>query len=370
MNTESSAPASPKVWLVGATFEPRGSSLYTLRLASHLPALGYDVEIVCESANHIPAKIRSQVPIHVIPRLQSPLLGTAPLMRLAQKVERPPDLIHSQRLGLERVGDLLAEEFDRPHLLTVHHVAEDVAALAIPPEELAAVVAVSPSVERDLVHKASVPPGIIRMIPSGVEIATHPRLPMPRDPERVPVVGTASVLESSKGLLYFLMAADLILSAGHDVEFIVAGTGPDEELLRRAAHHMDIDQRVTFVPQITSFTRVIETFDLFVLPSLEQGLGSIMLEAMALGKPVVATKVGGVADFVVDGEHALLVEKANHVLLADKIEMLLDFPDKARQLSLRGQALVREKFSAERMGRDTAQLYRDIQALSRAISPL
>jgi glycosyltransferase involved in cell wall biosynthesis len=126
---------------------------------------------------------------------------------------------------------------------------------------------------------------------------------------------------------------------------------------------MDIEQRVTFVPHITSFAKIIETFDLFVLPSITQGLGSIMLEAMALGRPVVATRVGGVADFVVDGEHALLVEKANHVMLADKIEMLLDFPDKARQLSINGQALVRDKFTAQRMGEDTARLYADVLSL-------
>jgi glycosyltransferase involved in cell wall biosynthesis len=362
MNKNQEETGRPKIWLIGSTFEPRGSSLYTLRLAQHLPGLGFDVEIVCESAEHIPARVASHVNVHVVPRLRSPLLGAAPLFRLIQKVGRPPDLIHSQRLGLERIGDHLSEEFDRPHLLTVHHVSEETVALGIPPEELAGIIAVSPSVERELIHRAGVPYGLIHLIPSGVEISPHPRLPMPRDPERVPVVGTASVLEHSKGILFFLMAADLILSAGHDVEFIVAGTGPDEELLRRAAHHMDIDQRVTFVPQVSSFSRVIETFDLFVLPSLEQGLGSIMLEAMALGKPVVATKVGGVADFVVDGEHALLIEKANHMVLADKIEMLLDFPDKARQLALKGQGLVREKFSAERMARDTAGLYRQVLA--------
>ena len=102
---------------------------------------------------------------------------------------------------------------------------------------------------------------------------------------------------------------------------------------------------------------IIETFDVFVLPGLEQGLGTIMLEAMALGKPVVATRVGGVADFFVDGEQALLVEKENHVVLGDKIEMLLDFPEKARKLAITGQNFVRERFPTQRMVAETANLY-------------
>jgi glycosyltransferase involved in cell wall biosynthesis len=70
--------------------------------------------------------------------------------------------------------------------------------------------------------------------------------------------------------------------------------------------------------------------------------------------------VGGVADFFKDAEHLLFVDKENHVVLADKIEMLLDFPEKARKLAAIGQEFVRQNFSAERMALDTADLYRRV----------
>lgn len=352
----------PVVWLVSATFEPRGSSQYTLRLAQHLPEFGIRPVIICESAKEIPARLRSRLLIREVPRLNQRIWGWRALRRLEAEAEIAPALVHSQRLGLEMTGERLADSLDVPHLLTVHNSLTKGGTRIATHEEPAAVIAVSPSVQRDLLAASLAHDSIVHLIPSGVDVPDIPRIPAVRSHEKIPVVGTACLLEKNKGVVYFLMAAELILSSGHDVEFVVAGRGPEEETLRLIAQRLDIANRVTFAPHVTSFTQVIETFDVFVLPSVEQGLGTIMLEAMALGKPVVATRVGGVSDFVADGEHALLVEKENHVTLADKIELLLDFPDKARKLSLSGQELVRRQFSTERMVSQTAELYREVLA--------
>lgn len=360
MSTTPTSTNPPVVWLVSETFEPRGSSGYTLRLARHLSEYGFHPVIICESDQYIPTKLKPKLDIRIVKKMRSRLFGPAALRKLVHQSTRSPDLIHSQRQGLERIGDDLADAFDVPHVLTLHNYVENRTRLSVRPPDLSAFIVVSPSIQRDLLHKENVADPYVHLIPSGVDIPEPLRIPPPRDPEKIPVVGTASVLERSKGIVYFLMAAELILSSGHDVEFVIAGSGPEEETLRLAAQHLDIANRVTFAPHVTSFMPVIETFDVFVLPSLEQGLGTVMLEAMALGKPVVATKVGGVADFFVDGEHAIVVEKENHVVLSDKIEMLLDFPDKARKLAINGQNFVRERFHTQRMVADTANLYRQI----------
>lgn len=350
------------VWLVGTTFEPRGSSLYTLRLAQHMEEFGFHPVIVCESDEHIPGRLLDKLDVRPSPRMRSRVFGASSIRKLVRETQEPPRLVHSQRRGLERIGDELADEFDCPHVLTIHNSLSCDEPLAVPPHHVSAIIAVSPSVRRSLVLQGAIPESMVHMIASGVDVPEMPRIPPIRSEETIPVVGTASALEASKGILYFLMAAELILSSGHDVEFVIAGSGPDEEVLRRAAQNLDIAYRVTFATHITSYTQILDTFDVFVLPSLEQGLGSIMLEAMALGKPVVATRVGGVADFVVDGEHAILIEKENHVVLADKIEFLLDFPEKARKLAMNGQELVRRHFSTDRMVAETADLYRKVLA--------
>jgi glycosyltransferase involved in cell wall biosynthesis len=348
------------VWLVAATFEPRGSTHYTLRLARHLADFGFEPVIICESDDAIPARTRAKLDVRVVPRMQSTFFGNAALRALARTSDDRPALIHSQRRGLEAVGNLLADAFDVPHLLTIHNLIGTTQPLAVPVQDLSAIIAVSPSVRRALILQGEAPEDRVHVIASGVDVPEMPRVPPARDPDSIPIVGTASALEPGKGVLYFLMAAELILSAGHDVEFVIAGAGADEDVLRRAAQNLDIANRVTFATHVFNYTQIIETFDVFVLPSLEQGLGTIMLEAMAQAKPVVATRVGGVADFVVDGEHAMLVDKENHMVLADKIESLLDFPDKARRLALNGQELVRRQFTTERMTADTAALYRQM----------
>lgn len=354
------------VWLLASDFEPRGSSLYTLRLASHILEYGFKPFIVCQNAQRIPRRLRSNKDVKIIevPRLTSPLLGNLAIRQLLREyASKPPQLIHAQRRNLDVCALELAQEFRVPYIITVHDRLPPDQSLRVVPEWLAAVIAVSPSIERDLVLGAGVPAEIVQVLPSGVEVPENPTLPPARDARHTPVVGSASALEPVKGLTYFLLAAELILSSGYDVEFLIAGSGPDEETLRRAAQHLDIANRVTFATHITHYTEVIETVDVFVAPSLEQGLGTVMLEAMALGKPVVATHVGGIADFLVDGEHALLIPEANHVILADKIKFLLDNPDKARRLATNALAFVRERFSVERMTRETCEMYRAALAM-------
>jgi glycosyltransferase involved in cell wall biosynthesis len=274
----------------------------------------------------------------------------------------PPALIHAQRANLDTLALTLADKLDVPYIISVQDVLAHEQSFRVLPERLGAIIAVSPSVRNDLIHSANVPEDLVCVIPNGVEVSMDLSLPPPRDEKKIPIVGTASALEESKGLTYFLMAAELILSSGHDVEFVIAGSGPEEEMLRRLAQHLDIANRVTFVPYLQEYTHVLDTFDVFVLPSLQQGLGTIMLQAMALGKPVVATSVGGIADFCSDNLHALLVPPANHIVLAEKIRHLLDNPQKARKLATAGQQLVRSDFSVEQMAQATAQRYQKVLA--------
>lgn len=349
------------IWLIASNFEPRGRTLYTLRLAAHLPEFGFEPVIVCQSASRIHPKLRSTLKIIEVPRLAGGFLHSLAVRRLVQQHSgNRPALIHAQRQSLSEVAIELADRLDCPYLVTIHDLMPADRTLTVDIDRLEAIIAVSPSVERDLVIGAGVPAQLIRTIASGVDLPSSPRIPALRETNDIPIVGCASALEPVKGIAYFLMAAELVLSSGYDVEFLVAGSGPDEQTLRRAAQHLDIANRVTFVNYLHDYGKILDTFDVFVCPSLQQGLGTLMLEAMALSKPVVASKVGGIADFFVDGEHALLVPPENHVILADKIRHLLDNPDKSRSLALAGQQFVRKRFPAERMTRETARLYEEI----------
>ncbi|HMC12409.1 MAG TPA: glycosyltransferase family 4 protein, partial [Pirellulaceae bacterium] len=182
----------------------------------------------------------------------------------------------------------------------------------------------------------------------------------PLEPGHFPVVSTAGPLEAIKGIPYFLGAARQVLASRRDVEFLVAGAGPEEANLRRVARELDIADRVTFVPYVLGFSDSLAATDIFCLPSLQQGLGSIMLEAMALGRPVIATGVGGVSSVIRDGETGLIVLPQNSGELARRIIELLDQPARARAMGAQARKLVVEQYSVDTMVHRTAQLYREI----------
>ena len=217
----------------------------------------------------------------------------------------------------------------------------------------------------DLVEQVGVPDDLVQVIPSGVEVNPLFHAPQP-DADHVPVVGTAGPLEPIKGHSVFLQAAQEVLSRGIDAEFLIAGSGPEEENLRRFAQKLGIAEHVTFVPYVREYTEVLEAMDVFCLPSLQQGLGTVMLEAMALGKPVIASGVGGVYSVVHDGKTGLLSPRRDWAALAEKIVELLADPGRARTMGENARRLVEEQFSVERMVGATAGLYREVMKASLA----
>ena len=143
------------------------------------------------------------------------------------------------------------------------------------------------------------------------------------------------------------------------VEFLIAGAGPEEGRLRRVARELEITEKVTFVPNVRGLTDAIAATDIFCLPSLQQGLGTTMLEAMALGRPVIASDVGGVSRVIRDCCNGLLVPPQNCSVLARNMLDLLDNPARARALGNQARKTVLSEYHAERMIQKTAEVYRD-----------
>lgn len=195
------------------------------------------------------------------------------------------------------------------------------------------------------------------VVPPGVECGESVAGPV-LQPGRVSVVGTAGPLESIKGMPFFLGAAALVLQSQRDVEFLIAGAGPRSSI--SVAGELGINDHVTFVPNILDFDEAILAMDIFCLPSLQQGIGTIMLEAMALGRPVIATRVGGVYRIIRDNETGLLVPPSDSRRLGERILELLDQPARAQAIGAAGQREVEEQYSVQQMIQQTAELYREI----------
>ena len=178
--------------------------------------------------------------------------------------------------------------------------------------------------------------------------------------EELPVIGTVCrLVEPKKGLRFLLEAmGHLEREAAKPVcQLLIVGEGPAEEALRSLSERLGIAPRVIFSGRRRDIPQLLSLMDIFVLPSLYEGFGIAILEAMAAGKPVVATTVGGLPEFVVEGENGFLVPPGDSVGLAAAIRHLLAQPERAKAMGCNGQEHVRKHYSIESVVRQHEQLY-------------
>lgn len=351
----------PSVLLMSGRFSVRGSCAYTLRLAEHIPQRGFRTSVICPDARMLDREQRRELHIEELSQLDWPVWGHVVCSLLLRQLHaNPPDLIHVQsRLALTQ-GNRIARQLQRPFVLTVHDYLQPNERLYIDTRWCQRIIAVSDSVRADLLARTRLPEKLVTVIQSGVDRAAPCELLQVFEPNRVPVVGTAGPLEAVKGFPFFLGAAARVIATGREVEFLIAGAGPEESNLRRLARELGINDKVTFIPNLQNFDDALAAMDVFVLPSLQQGIGTIMLDAMAMGRPVIATRVGGVYCAVKDNETGLLVPPSNSEALSKRIVELLDDSAKAKSIGRAARDLVEREFGVEAMVDQTATVYREV----------
>jgi glycosyltransferase involved in cell wall biosynthesis len=171
-----------------------------------------------------------------------------------------------------------------------------------------------------------------------------------------PIVLTPARLHKQKGHCYLLEAAARIPQA----LFVFAGDGPERESLEAQARQLGVSDRVVFLGYRQDIPDLLASCDLFVLPSLFEGLPLSILEAMAAGKPVVASAIGGTDEAILHGETGLLVPPADPAALAAAIQTVLSNPLLARRLAAAGKARVDREFSVGAMVQRVTQIYEEI----------
>ncbi len=200
-------------------------------------------------------------------------------------------------------------------------------------------------------------------LPSQLDGAVaHLETPDPRGDG--PLVGMVGRLSWKKGYEFALAAAARLHERIPALRFDVVGDGPLREDLERAAASLGLRDTVRFLGERRDAPDLMRTFDCYVLSSVIEGMPNALLEAMALGRPVVTTSAGGSAEVVVDGESGLVVPPGDAEALADAVLRVLVDPALAARLGAAGQRRAREHFSLEAMLGALDSLYRS--RLSRA----
>jgi glycosyltransferase involved in cell wall biosynthesis len=208
-------------------------------------------------------------------------------------------------------------------------------------------------------------PGKFATIPSGITLSAFRSVLVDPTvkrkelglPAEGPVIGTVGRLVPIKGHEWLLKAAPRVLAEFPRATFVFLGEGPLLGRLQQVAGELGISGRVMFLGARQDVPECLAAFDLFAFPSLNEGMGRALIEAMAVGLPAVATRVGGIPDVVTDGETGILVPPQDAAALADALLTMLRDPARRQAYGQAARRSMDERFDVESMVRALDRLY-------------
>jgi glycosyltransferase involved in cell wall biosynthesis len=382
-----------RVLRVIARLNMGGPALHVAYLTAGLSERGYETTLVAGTlargedsmafvAEELGLDVRHVRELH---RDVSPVRDAIAALRLARMIrrERPAILhTHTAKAGaVGRVAALLAGRARPPIVVhTFHgHVLQGyfdpirTAGFRLLERLLArgstALVAVSPQVRDDLVALGVAPPERFAVVRLGIELAD--RVDLDGDvrgetrrvlgiaPDRF-VVGWIGRMTGVKRTEDVLVAFRRLLDLGVDATLCMVGDGPDRPAVERRAHELGVMRHTLFLGYQEEVARFYAAVDAVVLPSINEGTPVTAIEALAAGRPVVATRVGGVPDVVRDGEGGFLVPAGATRELAERLAELARDPDLRERMGRAGREHVLARYAVERLVDDVDLLYRSL----------
>lgn len=283
--------------------------------------------------------------------------------------EEQVDLIHSHEFDANVQGTAIAALSGIPLVATVHgknyfweKLRRRLAYRWV--SRRATMVAVSQNLKQFIVEQAGVLSDRIKVVYNGVDALPHcDRTDVEQCrrelgiPDSDHIVGVVGNLYPVKGHQYLIGGIRAVLKKCPNTSFVFAGRGQLEPELKDQVHRLGLEKRVHFLGLRQDIPRILAMLDVFVLPSLSEGLSMAILEAMIAGKPVVATQVGGNPELVLNGKTGFLVPPRDSQALASSLVTLLTTKALAAQFAEKGKCRAEGQFSLETMVRAYQALY-------------
>jgi glycosyltransferase involved in cell wall biosynthesis len=278
------------------------------------------------------------------------------------------DLVHTHGYKADLYGYLAAWRCHKPVVATCHNWVGGTAALGIynhldrmALKKFNALAAVSDAVAQRLLA-FGVPPEKIKTIANGIDVTAFERaqpLPLLKDEGSI-VVGVVARLDLQKGFEYLLRAARELCKMFPGLKIVIAGEGPDRSAIEEMIEQYGLQSSVVLAGQQSNMPAVYAAMDIFVLPSLNEGLPMTVLEAMAASKPVIATRVGAIPSVIRDGENGLLVAPKDSEGLRNAVASLLNDPERRRRLGDQAHTWVSQNYTSEAMALKYREMYEEV----------
>lgn len=227
-------------------------------------------------------------------------------------------------------------------------------------------IAVSDSCRKFLIERERVPAEKISLVQNAIDLGRYSKSCGTRAearrslglPAGVPVVAGVGRLNPQKNFTLFIQIAAEVSKRHPDAIFLLAGEGPEEDLLRRCVREAGVGERLVFSGYVADTRRVYLAADVLLMPSLFEGLPMTLLEAMAMEVPVVASALDGIAEVVEDGTDGFLVPSGAGGLFADRVCRLLEDSALASRIGQAASQKIAARFSAVRMCAEVEGIYR------------
>lgn len=360
-----------------------GAEVQLLALMTYLVRLpGFEWSVVLFNEGRLADELRKlPLSLAVIPEKQHGPLGLASgLARVFRQFR--PDVVHTHKYKDSILATIVARCMGVPHIVRIVHGLPEpfqgltnvkmsaymIADRFVTRRLVDKVIAVSSEIEQGLGRLYD--PDRLVCIHNGIDLETVRVTTQRADKRRewgvddkAMLIGTVGRLVPVKGHVVLLEAFRILSRSHANVLLIFVGDGPLRVQLEADANRMGLGRSVIFAGHQELVHDFINMVDVFVLPSLHEGIPMVLLEALALRRPVVASRVGGIPEVLADGYSGVLVSPTNAEELATAIKSLINDPSTAAALGVAGRSQVESEFSADLMATRTAEMYRTLQTV-------
>ena len=352
--------------------EPGGVPYYTVSLAEALKKRGHRVLVASGGGKfsdilsnldteHIKLNIRTKSEL-------SPKILFSLIQLLGIVKEKNIQIIHAQTRVTQVLSFLLSKLTGIPYISTCHGFFRPHFFRKALPLWGKRVIAISKAVEKHLIGDMKIKKEHIKLIHNGIDCNKFNVIDSQRINEfkqRIglkagSVVGILARLSDVKGHKYLIEAFKKVLPRIPDVQLLIVGDGRMKDELVELTENLDIQKNVFFVPSLLDIPLVLSAMDIFVMPSIQEGLGLSIMQAQAAGLAVIASSVGGISTLIEDRQTGILIPSADTEAIAKSIILLLTDKDLAVRLGQNAKRNIQENFSLEKMAAGTEKLYSEV----------
>lgn len=346
-----------------------GITSYVLTLSNGLKKMGHNVYIA-SGGGELSSKLIDNgivyIPIPMRTKQEvSPAIFISMLKLLGPIKKYNIDVVHSNSRTTQVLGCLLQKFTGVPHIWTCHGFFKRRFSRKVFPCWGQKIIAISESVKEHLINDFKVEKKKIYVIHNGIDVN---RFSGPRTENREPakkafgldngpVIGIVARLSDVKGHTYLIEAMYAVINKVPQAQLLIVGDGKMRQELINLTKSLGISKSVFFIPSVKDTRDVLSIMDIFVMPSVKEGLGLALMEAMAYGLAVIGSRIGGIRSLIQDGYNGLLINPKDAKDLSKAILELLKDPPRRAILGNNAKSFIGQNFSQEKMAKETERSY-------------